>query len=116
MISRVFPRMPAATLAGRLVALAVLVYAMPGAAADSRYDPTHKARFRAADQDDSRGLSRAEVEAALPRVLLRHFDEIDTDADGELSPDELVAMRERESAHREARRQARLDELRGNSR
>ncbi len=84
--------------------------------AENRYDPAHKARFRAADTDNSRGLSRSEVEAALPRVLLRHFDDIDTDANGELSPDELVAMREREEARREARRQARVDELRGATR
>lgn len=84
-------------------------------AGDSRYDPAHKARFRAADTDNSRGLSREEVKASLPLVLLRHFDEIDTDANGELSPDELVAMRKREDARREARRQSRLDELRGGS-
>ncbi len=85
------------------------------ASAENRYDPTHKARFQAADIDQSRGLSREEIAASLPRVLLRHFAEIDTDGSGELSPEELVAMREREAALREARRRERLDELRGGS-
>ncbi len=84
-------------------------------APENRYDPAHKARFQAADVDNSRGLSREEIAASLPRVLLRHFEQIDTDGNGELSPDELVAMREREAALREERRRERLDELRGGS-
>lgn len=50
-------------------------------------------QFRAADTDHNRGLSRAELSASdLPRVLSRRFDEIDTNRDGELSPEELQAL------------------------
>ncbi len=116
MKNRVFAGVCSALLLSAVSAQAFPAESAADSAADNRYDPAHKARFRAADTDNSRGLSRAEVKASLPLVLLRHFDEIDTDSNGELSPDELVAMRKREDAQREARRQSRLDELRGGAR
>ena len=49
-------------------------------------------RFAAADADHDGLLSRVEVGRALPRLAAR-FDEIDRNADGNLSPDELRAWR-----------------------
>src|SRR3546814_4548746 len=46
-------------------------------------------QFRVADADHDRGLSRAELSASdMPRVLVRRFDEIDGNQDGELSRSE----------------------------
>lgn len=75
--------------------------------------PDHETQFRVADVDRSRGLSRSEVEAGLPRVLLKHFDSIDADGNGELSPEELIAMREEQAKARAARRAQRVQELQG---
>jgi Ca2+-binding EF-hand superfamily protein len=47
-------------------------------------------RFAAADTDQNGRLSRAEVKQELPR-LATHFDEIDSNRDGELAADELRA-------------------------
>lgn len=84
-----------------------------GPAATVLAAPDHEAQFRAADVDRSRGLSRSEVEAGLPRVLLKHFDSIDADGNGELSPEELIAMREEQAKARAARRAQRVQELQG---
>jgi hypothetical protein len=65
-------------------------------------------KFRAADQDGSRSLDRAEAQAGLPKVLFKNFDKIDTDASGAITPKELWAMHEREVAAREQRRAARV--------
>lgn len=52
-------------------------------------------QFRAADVDGSRDLTPAELEAGgLPRSLLRRFAEIDTNGDGALDPDELLAAQD----------------------
>ncbi len=49
-------------------------------------------QFRQADTDDSRGLTVTEIETAgLPASLIRRFADIDHDADGALSPEELMA-------------------------
>ena len=48
------------------------------------------ARLKAADTNGDGLISKAEAEAALPR-LARHFDQIDTNRDGQLSPEELKA-------------------------
>jgi len=48
------------------------------------------ARLKAADTNGDGLISRAEAQAALPR-LAKHFDQIDTDRDGQISPEELKA-------------------------
>lgn len=53
-------------------------------------------QFRAADLDQSRSLTRTEIETAkLPAALLRRFAEIDTNGDGALTPEELEAVQNR---------------------
>lgn len=49
-------------------------------------------RFRIADTDSNGMLSRAEAEAVLPRLAL-HFDAIDVNRDGQISPEEIRAFR-----------------------
>src|SRR5947209_3744281 len=51
------------------------------------------ARLKAADTNGDGLISKAEAEAALPR-LARQFDQIDTNHDGQLSPEELKAARQ----------------------
>ena len=55
-----------------------------------------EAQFRAADLDANRRLTREEIETShLPDSLLSRFDEIDTDHDKSLSPEELWSMYEK---------------------
>lgn len=63
-----------------LAAAATLLVAGAAAGQDSR--------FARADADRNGVLSRAEVDRALPGVA-PHFDQIDRNRDGNLSPDEL---------------------------
>jgi hypothetical protein len=49
-------------------------------------------RFKLADKDGNGMISRAEAEQALPRML-RHFDRIDADHDGQITREEISAMR-----------------------
>ncbi|VVE34029.1 calcium-binding EF-hand [Pandoraea communis] len=51
---------------------------------------TFERHFKAADKDDDGYLSRDEVAAAEP-FLYQHFDEIDVNHDGKLSPAEIRA-------------------------
>jgi Ca2+-binding EF-hand superfamily protein len=51
-------------------------------------------RFRAADRNGDGLISRAEADAGLPRVA-KHFDQLDTDHDGQLAPDEFRAAMQR---------------------
>lgn len=51
-------------------------------------------RWQAADRNSDGVIDRAEAEASLPRVY-KHFDKLDTDGDGRLTPEELRAMAER---------------------
>lgn len=54
-------------------------------------------RFRDADQDRSRSLTLAEARAAgLPHRLIARFDQIDADADGTLTPEELWSAYEQQ--------------------
>ena len=48
-----------------------------------------------------------EAKAGLPKILFEHFDDIDLDHDGRITPEELWAMHEREVVERERRRAAR---------
>jgi len=57
--------------------------------------------FKKTDADGNGSLSRAETEKGMPR-LARHFDLIDANKDGQLSPDELSAARK---AHQGSRAQ-----------
>jgi len=45
--------------------------------------------WKSADKDGDGSLSRAEVEAAHMKRLLRDFDKLDTNKDGKLSEDEI---------------------------
>jgi Ca2+-binding EF-hand superfamily protein len=81
---------------------------LPPAQPDEALRQEWEARFRAADKNGDGRLDRAEAEAGLPKVLFRHFDRIDLDGDGYLTPEELWAMHEREVAERERRRTARV--------
>jgi len=49
-------------------------------------------QFRGADADGNGMLSRAEVDRAAPR-LAQHFDAIDVNRDGQISPEEIRAFR-----------------------
>ena len=49
-------------------------------------------QFRGADTDGNGMLSRAEVDRAAPR-LAQHFDAIDVNRDGQISPEEIRAFR-----------------------
>ena len=80
--------------ANRFAALAALLAAVSAAAADN-------SRFARVDTDRNGTLSRAEVERGRPK-LAPHFDEIDRNHDGKLSPDEL----ERWSRKRDAAKQS----------
>jgi len=99
MLRRWFRILPVLTLA--------LASAGAGAAGDGdaptldahreRLAQKREAQFRAADQNGDRGLSREELAGSkLPKVLLRRFEDIDTDGDGKLSPEELQALEQRQ--------------------
>jgi Ca2+-binding EF-hand superfamily protein len=67
-------------LPARLLAVVATIFAAGAAAQDSR--------FAKADTDHNGVLSRAEVDRALPGIA-PHFNEVDRNRDGNLSPDEL---------------------------
>lgn len=53
-------------------------------------------QFHAADIDNSRSLTREEAKkAGLPAAIMDHFEDIDTDHDGQLTPEELMAAYEK---------------------
>jgi hypothetical protein len=59
-------------------------------------------RFKKADANGDGALSRAEAEKGMPR-LARHFDELDANRDGQVTPDELqAALQKRHGAPRTA--------------
>jgi Ca2+-binding EF-hand superfamily protein len=76
-----------------LIAVLFLVPAL-GFAADNTTSPKGErdSHFRKADADGNGTLSRAEVEKSMPR-LAKHFDQIDTNKDGQLSHDEMKAAK-----------------------
>lgn len=48
-------------------------------------------RMQAADANQDGLIDKAEADAKLPRIA-KHFDKLDTNDDGKLSPDEFKAM------------------------
>jgi Ca2+-binding EF-hand superfamily protein len=64
-------------------------------------------KLSAADTDGNKSISRAEAESGLPK-LAEHFDTVDTDRNGEVSPDEMRAHFARRHRHDHA---ARAEEL-----
>ena len=88
-----------------LAAASFLVLADSGA----KGGPGHMAeRLKAADTNGDGMISRAEA-AALP-MIAKHFDEIDTDGNGQLSPDELRAFHEKMRAQHEQTQEQRFAE------
>ena len=73
-------------LAVSLLLAATSSFAQSDRAAQVKQDM--QVRLKAADANGDGFIDRHEAEAKLPRVA-KHFDEIDTDHDGELSPAEL---------------------------
>jgi hypothetical protein len=56
-------------------------------------------RFKSADADGNGMISRAEAEKAMPR-LVRHFDRLDANKDGQVTRDEMAAARKAHFEHR----------------
>lgn len=56
-------------------------------------------RFKKADTDGNGVLSRAEAEKSMPRMV-RHFDSIDANRDGQITMDEIMAARKARGGHR----------------
>jgi len=103
-------RVPA-VLGAVLISFAALAAgpdAAPPAHPDEKLKQEWEQRFRAADKNHDRKLDRAEAKAGLPKVLYDHFDDIDLNHDGRITPEELWAMHEREVAARERRRAERV--------
>lgn len=51
------------------------------------------ARFKAADKDGDGALTRQEAEAGKMPMVAKHFDQIDTNHDGKITPEEMQAAR-----------------------
>ncbi|MGH8729097.1 MAG: hypothetical protein ACREV9_13320 [Burkholderiales bacterium] len=66
--------------------LALIV--LPGFAAEESKAEKARERFQALDTDQSEGLSKPELEAGWSR-LIQHFETLDLDKNGELSPVEI---------------------------
>jgi Ca2+-binding EF-hand superfamily protein len=49
-------------------------------------------RLKAADTDGDNALTRSEAEAAHLTLLVKHFEKIDADKDGKVTPEELRAF------------------------
>ena len=79
-----------------LASAATLVVASP----DAKERGAHQERLRAADTNGDGLISRAEA-AALPRIA-QHFDQIDTNKDGQISVEELRAFHAAHAKHRAA--------------
>lgn len=56
-------------------------------------------RIRRADTDGNGAISRAEAERSMPG-LARHFDAVDANRDGQISPEEMDAARKARAANR----------------
>jgi len=70
--------------------LAAIGLASASAMAVAAADGHGMERLKAADTNGDGLISKAEAQAALPR-LYKHFDQIDANHDGQVSPEELRA-------------------------
>lgn len=77
-----------------LASAATLVAAAP----EGKDRAAHHERLRAADTNGDGLISRAEA-AALPRIA-QHFDQIDTNKDGQISVEEMRAFHAAHAKHR----------------
>lgn len=59
-------------------------------------------RFKLADPDNDGSISREEAEQRMP-ILVKYFDELDSDGDGVLNMEELLAAQGKLREQREAR-------------
>ena len=88
-----------------LTSAAVIALAAPEGAGGPRHGGME--RLKQADTDGNGMISREEAKA-LP-MIAKHFDEIDTNKDNQLSPDELRAFHEKMRAAHAAERFKKLD-------
>src|SRR5258706_13841733 len=92
--------------AAALASAAIIAVAAPEGAGGHR-DGAMLERIKAADTNGD-GLISKEEAKALP-MIAKHFDEIDTDGNGQLSPDELRAFHEKMQAQRFAEHFRKID-------
>ena len=93
--------------AAALASAAVIALAAPEGAGGHRHGAMLE-RVKAADTDGNGLVSRDEAKA-LP-MIAKHFDEIDANGDGQLSPDELRAFHQKMRAQHEQVRGERFAE------
>ncbi len=93
--------------AAALASAAIIAVAAPEGAGGHRQGAMLE-RIKAADTNGD-GLISKEEAKALP-MIAKHFDEIDTDGNGQLSPDELRAFHEKMRAQHEQTQEQRFAE------
>ena len=93
--------------AAALASVAVIAVAAPEGAGGPRHGAMIE-RIKAADTNGDGLISRDEAKA-LP-MILKHFDEIDTNHDQQISADELRAFHEKMRAQHEQTREQRFAE------
>jgi Ca2+-binding EF-hand superfamily protein len=94
-------------IAGALASAAIIAVAAPEGAGGHRHGAVME-RLKAADTNGDGLISKDEAQA-LP-MLAKHFNEIDTDQNGQLSPDEIRAFHEKMRAQHEQMREQRFVE------
>jgi Ca2+-binding EF-hand superfamily protein len=97
----------ASLTAAALASVAVLAVAAPEGAGGPHHHGAGIERLKQADTNGDGNISREEAQA-LPRIA-KHFDEIDTNRDNQLSPDELRAFHHKVGEQRMAEHWKKLD-------
>ncbi len=93
--------------AAALASVAIIAVAAPDGAGGPRHGAMLE-RLKAADTDGNGLISREEAKA-LP-MIAKHFDEIDTNQDGQISPEELRAFHQKMRAQHDQEREQRFAE------
>jgi Ca2+-binding EF-hand superfamily protein len=93
--------------AAALASAAIIAVAAPEGAGGHRHGAMME-RLKAADTNGDGLISKEEAQA-LP-MLAKHFNEIDADQNGQLSPDEIRAFHEKMRAQHEQMREQRFVE------